>query len=310
MSSFIPTSSQKVTRQVQYYAETNGYQGVVNNPTFVNAGIISTVNISVTVDHEMVRIQGSRKQYADIQMGVEGVITLDYRFLDTKLLRYAITDPNGPGTIEESLCFLFARKINNVEEFCLARGCVSESATITYDRVPNVSQVFYSPNISDWLTLAQLKTAIGVGTTATVNFAAPITDEPWTHLTGTDTASTSITVNGASTDITKMTVTVNNNLFKQKPLGYKKVKFVEAGNKVVTISIEPYLYDNSLFDLVNNFNLIDIVGTLKFTTPQVLLTVQGVKLNSYDDKSDATGGNFITIPINGTATDCSVTAYP
>lgn len=81
MSSFIPTSSQKVTRQVQYYAETNGYQGVVNNPTFVNAGIISTVNISVTVDHEMVRIQGSRKQYADIQMGVEGVITLDYRFL-------------------------------------------------------------------------------------------------------------------------------------------------------------------------------------------------------------------------------------
>jgi len=311
MSVQIPTSSSKVTKQVQYYAETNGYGAQVVNPTFVNAGIISNASMSITVDHEEIRIQGSRKQYADIQMGVEGVITLDYRFLDTKLLRYGITDPNGVGTIEESLAFVFARKIDNVEMFCLARGCVSEQATITFDRVPMVSQQFYSSSISEWLTLAQLKTALGVNSTASVSFAGAITAEPWTHLTGSSNGvSTSVTVNSAATDITKMTVTVNNNLLKEKPLGYKTVKFVEAGNKVVTVSIEPYLYDNSFFLLVNNYTSIDISGVLKASTPTVTLQVLGAKLNSYDDKSDASGGDFITTPTNGTAVDCTVTAYP
>jgi hypothetical protein len=311
MSMQIPTSSSKVTKQVQYYAETNGFGAAVVNPPLINAGIITSASIYISVDHEEIRIQGSRKQYGDIMMGIEGVITLEYQFLDTKLLRYAITDPNGVGTIEESLGFIFTRKINNVEEFCLARGCISEEATINFDRVPTVSQQFYTSSVSEWLTLTQLKTALGVVGTASITFASPITAEPWTHLTGSvDQSSTSVTVNGNPCDITKMTVTVNNNLLKQKPLGYKTVRYVEAGNKVVTVSVEPFLYDNTFFLLVNNFTLFNIIGCLKTGTPTVNLTVTGIHLTSYDDKSDATGGDFITVPGNGTAIDASVTAYP
>lgn len=310
MSFQIPTSSSKTTRQVQYYAESNGYAAVVPNPSFNNAGIITNVSIAISVDHEEIRIQGSRKQYADIMMGVDGTITLEYQFLDTQLVRYAITDPGGPGTIQESLCFIFARKIDEVEEFCIARGCCSESVTINFDRIPSASQEFYSSSISEWLTLAQLKTALtGIGTGA-VDFAGPITAEPWTHLTGSsDQNSTSVTVNGDPADITKMTVTVNNNLMKQKPLGYKTVRYVEAGNKVVTIAIEPFLYDNTFFLLVNNFTLFNTTGVMKSSSPTVTLTVLGIKLNSYEDTSDASGGDFITVPCNGTGVDVTITNY-
>jgi len=304
-----PTSSSKVTKQVQFYAEINGYAVTVNNPDFTNAGIISNVDIQLTVDHEEIRIQGSRHLYADILMGVEGVITIDYRLLGTQLLRYGIADPNGPGTIEESLAFLFARKIDGVEMFCLAQGCITEQATTTYDRVPMISQQFYCTSISKWLTEAELKLAIGISGTAAINYATSISDEPWTHLTGSDGNSTSVTVDGAPADITRMTVTVNNNLLKQKPLGYKKVKYVEAGNKVITIAIEPYLYDNQFFDLVNDFTLFDVVGRLKATTPTVDLTITGIKLNSYGDTSDATGGDFITTPVNGTAVEAEVDVF-
>ena len=133
----IPTSSSKVTRQVQFYPETAGYNLPVTNPELINAGIIRNVDINLTVDHEEIRIQGSRKLYADIMMGIEGVITVDYAFLDTVLLNYAILDPAGPGTIEESFGLIFTRKIDNVEKYCLATGCVSESVTITNDRVPS-----------------------------------------------------------------------------------------------------------------------------------------------------------------------------
>jgi hypothetical protein len=312
MSMQIPTSSSKVTKQVQYYAEINGYGAQVVNPTFINAGVITNVGISIAADHEEIRIQGSRKQYADILMGIDGTITIDYRFLDTKLLRYAITDPNGAGTIEESLAFIFSRKIDDVEEFCLARGCIAEEASVDFDRVPTCSQSFYASSISEWLTLAQLKTALGIVGGDPVTFAGAITAEPWTHLTGsTDEASTSITTNGNPTDITKMTVTVNNNLLKEKPLGYKNVKYVEAGNKVVTVSIEPFLYDNTFFLLMNNYTLFNIVGCLNATsTPVVNLTVTGVHLNSYDDTSDASGGDFITTPSGGSAIDAQVTVYP
>ena len=308
--SLIPTSSSQVTRQVQYYAETNGYAQPVTNPTFVNAGVISNVSFGLNVDHEVVRIQGSRKQYADVLMGTEGTVTLDYRLLDTKLLRYAILDPAGSGTIGEPLAMLFARLINGVEEFRLAQGGISESATITLDRFPMVSQQFYFTKISAWMTMAQLKTALGITGTGTPTFAGPITDEPWTHLLGTDGDSSAVTVNGDPANVAKMTVTVNNNLLKEKPLGFKNVRFVQAGNKVVTVSIEPFLYDNTFFDVVNDFTLSTVVLRLKATTPTVDLTVTGVKFNSYDDKSDAAGNDFITNPVNGNGVDCTVTQFP
>jgi hypothetical protein len=308
--SLIPTSSSQVTKQVQYYAETNGYAQQVVNPTFTNAGVISNVSFSLSVDHEVVRIQGSRKQYADVLMGTEGTITLDYRLLDTKLLRYAITDPAGAGTIGEPLAFLFGRLINGVEEFRLAQGCISESATITLDRFPMVSQQFYSTKISSWMTISQLRTALGIVGTASPTFAGPITAEPWTHLLGTDGDSSAVTVNGDPVNVTKMTVTVNNNLLKEKPLGYKNVRFVQAGNKGVTVSMEPILYDNTFFDVVNDFTLSTVVLRLKATTPTVDLTVSGCKFNSYDDKSDAAGNDFITNPVSGNGVDAVVDAYP
>ena len=308
--SLVPTSSAKVTRQVQAYAELNGYGQPVVNPTLFNAGIISNVSMSLNVDHESVRIQGSRKQYADIQMGVEGTITLDYRLLDTKLVRYAITDPAGAGTIGEPLAFIFARKINNVEEFTLAQGCMSESVTINLDRVPTISQQFYASKISAWLTIVQLRTALGLTGTTDPTWAAPLTADPWTHLYGTDGASSAVTVNGTAANVTKMSVTVNNNLLKEKPLGFKNARTVEAGNKVVTVSIEPFLYDTTFYNLVNDFTLSTVVLRLKFTTPVVDLTVTGCKFNSYDDKSDAAGNDFITTPVAGTAVDATITQFP
>jgi hypothetical protein len=266
--------------------------------------------MSVNVDHESVHIQGSRKQYADIQMGVEGTITLDYRLLDTKLIRYAITDPAGAGTIGESLAFIFARKINDVEEFTLAQGCISDSATINLDRVPTISQQFYASKISGWLTISQLRTALGLTGTNNPTWASPLTADPWTHLYGTDGSSSAVTVNGSAANVTKMSVTVNNNLLKEKPLGFKNARTVEAGNKVVTVSIEPFLYDTTFYDLVNNFTLSTVVLRLKASTPTVDLTVTGCKFNSYDDKSDAAGNDFITTPVAGTAVDATITQYP
>jgi hypothetical protein len=310
MSFLTPTSTQKFTRQMQLFAETNGYAAQVTNPTFFSAGLASSIDIGVNVDHEAIRIMGSRKQYSNISMGTETTISITYSLMDTKLLTYGITDPAGTGTLGESLGAVISQKINGTEMFAIARGLVTESVTINFERFPNVQQNFFCPSISDWLTLSQLRTALNIGTTATPSWAAAPTADPWSHLTGTDGASSAVTIDGTSRDITKMTVTVNNNLFKQKPLGYKNVRYVEAGNKVVTVSLEPYMYDNFDIDLVNNYNAVTVVGTLRTATPTVALTVAGCQFDSYSRKNDTGGGggggDFETEPIAGTAVDVSV----
>jgi len=308
--SSVPTSSAKVTRQVQYYAEINGYKQPVVNPTLNNAGIITGVTGSISIEHQPVHIQGSRLQYADISMGFEGSIATEYMILDTKLIRYGITNPAGSGTIGESIAFIESRKINNVEEFRLAQGCISDSLTINLDKIPTVSQPFYASKISNWMTISQLRTALGLTGTTDPTWASPITADPWTHLYGTDENSSAVTVNGSPVDVNKMSVTINNNLLKQKPLGYKNVRYVEPGNKEVSISIEPYLYDNTFYDLVNNFTTATVVLRLKATTPVVDLTITGCKFNSYEDKSDASNNDFTTTPVSGTAVDATITSYP
>jgi len=310
MTTLIPTSSAKVFRQVQFYPEVNGPGLQVVDPQLYNAGIITSEGKSKNADTESVRIQGSRKEYANIAMGIEGTISLDYHILDTKLIRYGILDPGGVGTIEEPLAFIYARKINNVDNYKLVQGCVTDSITINIDRVPTISHTFTAVKISQWMTLAALRTALGLTGTSNPKWASPLTDEPWTHLLGTDGASSAVTLNGSAADITKMSITVNNNVLKQKPLGYKQPKWVEAGNKDISLSIEPYLYDNSFEDLVDNNTLSTIVVCLKATSPVVNLTVTGCHFKSHDDKSDSSGGEFITNPVAGSASEVSIPAYP
>lgn len=300
-----PTAPADVTKQLQYYPE--GTYGVLEDAAFTSAGVVMNVSSDVTVDHESIRVQGSRLQYADIMMGIEGTLSVDYSPINTTLIKYGTDDPNGAGTIAESLCFLQARKLDDVENFRLFTGGLTESITIALERVTRITQNFYVIDTSDWMTLAGLKTALGVTGTDTPQFATPVTAEPWTHLTGSAGNATSIEINGQPVDVARASISVNNNIMKQKPLGHFRTKFARAGNKDITLTVEPFLYDNTLIDLVQGFTSVQVVATLNDATNKTV-TLEGVKFNSHSDSVDAGANDFNTMPLNATANQIVVTA--
>lgn len=309
MSINIPTGSPEVFKQLQYYKELT--QGAIpTNPAFLNVGVTRDFGDDGTQDDEDIWIHGSRKKYASIPMGSESVISVQHAMIDTKLLRYGTQDPNSAADFNMywTIAMIEATELNGENAYRMYRQLMTENLTINIDRVPTVTQNFYCPEIEDYMDLAALKTKLGTAG-AEPNWAAPLTEEPWVHYTGSDKASTIITVDGQDVDISSMSITLNNNLRKQKPLGWNKARYVRPGNKVINFSIDPWLYDSNYFSKVRLYDVpFTIVVTMRKATPAAVVTLTGCKLNSYNKRTPAGSNDDTMVPVGGKAGDISVSA--
>lgn len=302
---YVPSGPIDVTRQVQYYEETN-YLQYNSNPVFQNAGVVMRFNTNDNNDSEQIRILGSADLYSNILMGKTGTFEIGYRLLDTKLLRYGTEAPGGSGTIEKGLTFLVSRKVNDVEQFRLYRGCLTERVTITIERMVDVTHEFFCPDISNWMSLATLKGLLGVATTSNIQFAANITGDPWTNLrSGTNAP---LTIGGTNYDNMRLTVEFVRNIIKQQPSGYPLVKYARAGNREISGTFETWLSGTALNNLVTAFTAQQLVYRLKGPdTPVCDLTIDGVKFTANSDTTDAGANDFNTQSLSFTGTTGSVT---
>lgn len=292
-------------------------QGV--NPIFKQIGINSAYNVSQNIAHKSTRIVGSRKQFSDRKLMEEGTVSLTYEMNTdggTVLPRYGILDPVGTGTMARPLSFLetvtypsgttMYRQFNN---------CITENITFNFERDYTVTQDFYATDITAFLTLAQLQTALGLGTQQPQFPAAP-TGEPWNHLDHENiciTTGSPCTVAGDIFLIENMTVEVANNLRKQNPLGYCATRYIAAGNKEVTGTMTVYATEAQvMIDHVRNFDSCAISLKIKeATTPgDVTFNVVGAKFNNFSDAVEAASNDWSLIEVPFTANDCTISQYP
>jgi hypothetical protein len=301
----IPTSTQVVPRQVMAF-EQSTYLTTPTDPVHFNPGLIMNVDVNENIDSEEIRIQGSRKIYSNIKMGREATLSLEYALLNTTLLRYGTQDPNGTGTIAKGLEIILSQKLDDVEHIRAARGALTDSVSISLERMPRVTQNFYVPDLTKWMSVSEYNTYLGLTGTQTPQFAAPLTGDPWSNLTGSNGSATTITVDGTPVDVARVTINVNNNILKQKPLGYENPIYACPGNKAITVSIEPFLYDNTFRDLVADYDSVEIVCTLKADTPDVNVTLSGCQFNSNSYTANTGSNDFIVSPLSGTCVDIDV----
>jgi hypothetical protein len=234
----------------------------------------------------------------------------------TVIPRYGILDPVGTGTMARPISFLetvtypsgttLYRQFNN---------CITENITFNFERDYTVTQDFYATEITPFLTLAQIQTALTLGTQLP-NFPANPVGEPWNHLdheTIIPNTGSPCTVSGDIFLIENMTVEVANNLRKQNPLGYSQTRYISAGNKEVTGTMTVYATEAQvMIDHVRNFDSNTIVLKIKeATTPgDVSFTVTGAKFNNFSDAVEAASNDWSLIEVPFTANDCSITQFP
>ncbi len=313
-----PIGSQERSKQLVWY-EQPAFRQQGTNPPYKHIGINSAYNVGFNIQHKETRIVGSRRQFSDRKLMEEGTVSLTYEMNTdggTVLPRYGILDPVGSGTIAKPVSFLetvtypsgttLYRQFNN---------CVTETIAFNFERDYTVTQDFYCTEVTKFMTLAELQTALGLGS-AEPQYPPDLVGEPWNHLDHSveciETGSP-ITVSGDIFLAENMTVEVANNLRKQNPLGYCRTRYLSAGNKEVTGTMTVYSVEAQvMIDHVRDFDSNDITIKIKeATTPgDVEFNVIGAKFNNFSDAVEAASNDWSLIEVPFTASDCTITQYP
>lgn len=312
---FIPAGSQERNKQIQYYEQDGFYDYGPTDPTFSNIGVVSSVTPSINIAHKITRIVGSRHKYSDRKMMKEGTVQMTYELLDTVMPAYGFGDPNGAGTIEKPLSFLESAKINGAQRYRFYRDAITETISFALERDFMVNQNFYVSDVTNWLTEAELATALGLTGTDTPQFAPALTGEPWNHLdhevVPPNTLSP-LTINGDTFLYNTLNIEVNNNLRKLNPGGYDQTKYISVGNLVITGTFNTWLAEGTVLETATrDFTDNTIVLKLKENTSNdVLLTLTGVKFNSFTDTVDAGANEYSLIDYPFEATELTITPFP
>ena len=140
---------------------------------------------------------------------------------------YGVNLPSGSGSIEKSLSFVTSQKMDNVENYIVCTGCITNEITIEIanDSPVNVTQSFRAKNISTPATTP--------GFTGTPTYAANTTLLPWTNQTP---GSGPLTFNGTVVDVSTFSTTITNNVNEIKPNGDAVAKIVAPTLREVTFS--------------------------------------------------------------------------
>lgn len=306
MSLYEPAANIDVTRNVLYVEETT-YGVPPTNPTFLNAGIANTLTWKKTPQHQSVDILGSIDSYGEYRFGNDYTVELKYYLTDTGLLRYGTELPAGPGTISQGLTLFVSKKLNNVESFKLFKGCITESCTLDYSKIPIVTQSFRCSNITDWLSASELATAIG----STPTYPAPLSADPWTSLdAGTIRP---LSINAIDYDMAKFTFTVSRSILIQQPIGSPDPLRIKAGKRKVAATFTTWPKDsgpsgNVLENMVETFTAYPMILKLKNGGGAKTATFSGTRLISIAGGEDAGATAFDTFDFTIMAKSVTVTA--
>ena len=315
---FIPAGPQERNKQIQYYEQTDFRDYGPTDPAFTNVGVVDSVTPTLNIARKVTRVVGSRHKYSERKLMQEGTVQMSYQLLDTVVPKYGIDNPAGTGTIAKPLSFLESALINGTQAYRFYRDCVTETISFALERDFMLTQNFYTSNITDWMDITALRTALGLTGTDDPQFAGALSGEPWNHLdhevTPPNTGSP-LTITAGSSDTflyNSLNIEVNNNLRKLNPGGYDQTKYISAGNLVITGTFNTWLAEGTVMEShVRDFDNCTIALKIKENTSNdVILTLGGVKFNSFSDTVDSTANEYSVIDYPFEASTISLTAYP
>lgn len=280
----------------------------------LNVGFVSDFNSTRAVQHKETRVLGSRRQYSDRKQMVEGTVSVTTELAGTpNIYKYAIVDPPSTGpvtdTCDSPLTFLESARVDGAEKYRIFKDCLCQTARINIAKDITVTLDYFCPDITaTWQTEAELKAIWGVGT-GSIDYASALTGDPLNHLdSNTNNAFSPFEMNGEEFDLNTLSVDVANNVTPLAPSGWSKTKHAAAGNKVVTGNLVLWVSDGTTVEnFVENFTSLDLTYLVKDATPDIILTIEGAKLNNRSEGVSSGANEYSTQALPFTANNVTFT---
>jgi hypothetical protein len=245
---------------------------------------------------------------------VEGTVSVTTELAGTpNVFKYAITDPPSTGAVTDTcdspMTFLESARINGTEKYRIFKDCLPQTARINIAKDITVTLDYFCPDVTaTWQTEAELKTIWGVGT-GSIDYAPALTGEPINHLdSNTNNTFSPFEMNGEEFDLNTLSVDCANNVTPLAPSGWSKTKHAAAGNKVVTGNLVLWVSDGTTVeDFVENFTSLTLTYLVKDETPDIILTVEGAKLNNRSEGVSSGANEYSTQALPFTANNVTFT---
>lgn len=294
--SFQRTFTGQIVKRLQYIEEVTYGVTPSTSPTFISAGKIKRFSFNIDAQIERYRTIGNRKVSDFLNTGEMTSFEIEYQPTNTTLMKYGINDPNGAGTIDKSLSFLYSKMIDGVEHFYIIKGCKTDSITVEVTKeAVNVTQSFLAKEAITPITTAN------AGLT-TPSFAAAPTGKPWV---GRDGGANAFVYNSVAWYTPRLNCEVAWNLDPGQPIGDTYIRFLDTTNKDCNVDFDVWQKDTTFIADLKTEARRNITYTLNSAT-SAIITITNFGNETYELEEDADSNETTTEPASGGCTDISI----
>lgn len=237
--SYVPSvTTQDIVKPLQYIEEgtTAASFGVMpTSPTFVAAGINTEVSLDPDIQKEDVLTLGKLDIHEQVKTGERFAFNLKSDISDLVLANYGVNTPNGTGTIDASVAFLYSFNIDGTEQFQTMLGCRPSSTSLSVDRGNwKLDQTWVCQEITD---------PAASGPAGSTFITAPPSAAPITHADQADP----FTWDAVVYDTSSISLSVAFDLAQLEVNGQLQIQESRAATRRITADVEVYLKDNLLW---------------------------------------------------------------
>lgn len=296
-------------KRPQYYEE-SAYKSMTTDPQFLNIGYVQRLGFTEAWDREVIRELGNEDIAFDLEMGIAGSGELQYRMVDPTFAQWCMKLASGAGTPDRSIQMMECCKVDGVDSYALSKGILPTRFSLVYARFIDVSASFFVGDVGDYLSLAELKTALTTGA-GDPKFAVPITASPWSNLSGGTQEPFKINSGSGlvSYDNISFNMDINRGLAQNQPSGYDRAKDAAITSREITGTWTTPVANNGLVDLHKDRTSCHVEILLKAGSTPCVLSLEGWKVNTYPRVVELGNANIRAYTFNWQAQTATLSDY-
>lgn len=295
--SIIPTHQVDIVDNMVYFEEDAVGANPTGAPTLLPVPLVNSMNKTESWRNDVRFVLGKIDRHAVLKSKKENNFSLTYDLYDTTFFQYGTELPGGTGTIEKTLCFILPVKLNGSVYYKLFRGCITDTVNLSIEEYYTVDHSWIAQKVSEYLTLDELKLALGLSTTATLTFPAFPTDIPWTNLQPIDVTDRPLTVSGVATYCASLNISIERGPTPAEAVANETFFFIKSGYRKITGSMTLYLTGKEIDTLFRGFTQFTLAYKLS-GVPLCDITMTNTVITSVSDGISGGENSYVMLECN------------
>lgn len=295
--SIIPTHQVDVVDNMVWFEETATGVNPTGAPTLNPVPLVSSMNKTESWRNDVRFVLGKIDRHAVLKSKKENNFSVTYDMYDTGFLRYGTELPGGTGTIEKTVCFILPIKLNGQTYYKRFKGCITDTVNLSIEEYYTVDHSWIAQDVSEYLTLDELKLDLGLSTTTVLDFPDFPEDIAWTNLQPSDVTNKPLVVNGTATFCVSLNLSIERGPTPAEATANQTFFFIKSGYRKVTGSMTLYLTGKEIDTLFRGFT--EFILAYKLSgTPACDISVTNTVITSISDGLSAGENSYVMLDCN------------